>query len=272
MKKTFSMIIVAALLLGFASVVVAEVEPEALSTVTSAPAAEEKKAILTGTLETSFTSKYIGEISGATDFKRSAIQSAITITHEPTGAYLKVWNSYALQGGHPSTGDEIDPIIIGIAREIEGFKLDLGYAFYDLVRLDNTKGDLHAVYASIETPKVLTVSLFVAVENDFAVNREILRGGFMWRYGLKKDLDIMKQTFNLSLSGAGHASIFGTRPEALSSARLSIATTFKVYKNLEATPFINFQKRLGYSVANGGLTENQIYGGLKISFPFDILK
>lgn len=60
------------------------------------------------------------------------------------------------------------------------------------------------------------------------------------------------------------------RPERISSARLTLSTLFKLGQ-LEFTPELNFQKRLGYSYENGGIAKDRIYGGIKIALLFDIL-
>jgi len=60
------------------------------------------------------------------------------------------------------------------------------------------------------------------------------------------------------------------RTEKISSARLTLSTLFKLGQ-LELTPEINFQKRLGYSSTSGGIAKDSIYGGIKIALPFGIL-
>ena len=233
-------------------------------------AAEEKKAILTGTLEFGAYNKYVGVTSGATDYNHSVAQPAIGLSHEPTGIYVKLWDSYSPHG-HQDSGDEVD-YIIGITRDIKGFKVDFGYAYYDLAMIGHSKGDLHAIYLNVDKPSVLTITPFIPLERDIPVNKEVLDGGMLWRIGIKRDVDVFKQAFNLNLSVAGNDGAYGTRPELVSSARFTVATTVNIYGGLTVTPSINFQKNLGYSVANGGLTQNKIYGGFLFSWSFDIIK
>jgi len=78
------------------------------------------------------------------------------------------------------------------------------------------------------------------------------------------------QSIDIDLSLAGHDGIYGYRPEKISSARLTLSTLFKLGQ-VELTPEINFQKRLGYSYENGGLSKDRSYGGFKMVLPFNML-
>jgi len=157
---------------------------------------------------------------------------------------------------------------IGIEKEIGIIKLDAGYGYSDL---KNSRGDVHYFYLTIEIRELLDkLTPYLSLELDLPVKKEILEGGFMYRVGGKYPVKVSGQSIDIDLSLSGHDGIYGYRPETISSARLTLSTLFKL-GHLELIPELNFQKRLGYSHENGGLTKDRIYGGLKMVIPFGIL-
>lgn len=134
-----------------------------------------------------------------------------------------------------------------------------------------TKGDVHNFYSTVEFREVVDkLTPYLSLELDLPVKKEILEGGFMYRFGGKYPVKISDQIIDIDLSFAGHDGIYGYRPEKISSARLTLSTLLKMGK-LELTPELNFQKRLGYSYENGGIAKDRIYGGLIMVLPFNIL-
>ncbi len=103
-------------------------------------------------------------------------------------------------------------------------------------------------------------------EVDIPVQKNILEGGFLYRVGARYALKVNKQKIAFDFSMAGHNGVYGYKPQALSSGRLTISTIFKML-GIEAMPEINFQKRFGTSHKNGGIVENLIWFGLRIVLP-----
>lgn len=99
-------------------------------------------------------------------------------------------------------------------------------------------------------------------------DREILPGGAFYRAGAYATPVIWKeQPVYLELSIAGHDHAYGKRTEAVSSSRFNVGLPLKIWK-LVLTPKINFQKRLGYSIHDGGMTKDNIWGGASLTYSF----
>ena len=230
--------------------------------------AEGEKIQIRGDLEFGFYSQYIGSVTGSTIHDKPVFQQSFKLSVEPLGLYTKVWNSYSPKGGWNSDyGDEVD-YVIGLRRRIVGeWNIDFGYAFYDMYKMGQIKGDLHGLYAGLDFPKIYQLSPFLYVEWDIPTDREIVKGGVVYRAGLCYTPKILKQPVNLEFSIAGHDNAYGYRAEFISSSRLSLSTPVKIWK-LDLTPKINFQKRLGHYVREEGMTEDKIWGGLTLSYSF----
>lgn len=76
------------------------------------------------------------------------------------------------------------------------------------------------------------------------------------------------EDLTIDLSFAGHTELGGSRTELLSSTRLSVRYAINLGHNFQLTPKINFQKRLGYTEEDGGLTRDEVWGGLGVSWTF----
>lgn len=227
----------------------------------------DKKFSLTGNLIMDTYSSYVDKVSGETINNGPVIYPHLMIAAEPLGAYLIIgaYNNFKRFNKHSANSLEY---LIGIEREVGTVKIDVGYGYSDI---KSSKGDVHYFYSIIEFRDVVDkLTLYLALELDLPVKKEILEGGFMSRFGGKYPVKISDQSIDIDLSFAGHDGIYGYRPEKISSARLTLSTLFKL-GHLELTPEINFQKRLGYSHENGGIAKDRIYGGIKIVLPFDIL-
>jgi len=241
-------------LLGFLSSAYAEAE-------------KEKGMQIHGNLEFGFYSQYIGSVTGSTIFDKPVFQQSVELSVEPLGVYGKLWSSYSPKGGWNSDfGDEVD-YALGIRKSVGKWNFDLGYAFYDMYKVGQIKGDLHALYGWVGFPKIYELTPFVYLEWDIPTNREIVKGGIVYRAGLCYTPKILKQPVNLELSIAGHDDAYGYRAEFVSSSRLNLSTPIRIWK-LDLIPKINFQKRLGYYVREGGMTEDKIWGGLTLSYSF----
>lgn len=227
-------------------------------------AAEEPKFSVA--LDAAYYSHYVGEISGNVSHDNSVFQQSVTLTHNPSGIYALVWNSYSPKGGVNSDyGDEVD-YIIGFSKEIRGFTVDAGYAFYDLHKIGHTEGDLHALYLNVDAPEIHSIVPYLKVEINLSTDKDILEGGVMYRAGIKHSIEIAKQTIDLDLSIAGNDGAYGYVPDLVSSGKLGISTTFRVWK-LEITPEINLQKVLGHTEEDGGIAGDKAWWGTSISLP-----
>lgn len=226
----------------------------------------DKKFGLTGYLTIDTYSSYVDKVSGESLHNGPVIHSCLAVAAEPLGAYLFIGTYNNLKGFNKHSGNSLE-YAIGVEREIGIIKLDAGYGYSDI---KNSRGDVHYFYSTIEFRELLDrLTPYLSLELDLPVKKEILEGGFMYRIGGKYPVKISEQTIDIDLSLAGHDGIYGYRPEKISSARLTFSTLFKL-GHLELTPELNFQKRLGYSYENGGLSKDRIYGGLKMVLPFDI--
>lgn len=217
-------------------------------------------------------SRFMGNPAGGTIYEHDVYQSSITITDKPTGIYGGVWWSVSPRGGtNDDFGDEID-YFLGIHRTVlEWFEIDAGYAYYNLQDIKNTEGDLHHLHLTMSLPTIFKFSPYITAEKYIPEDKSILDGGFVHRFGVKYPVTLprflKKQVVDFDLSLGGHDGAFGTRPEKISSGKLSISSTFKLWK-VDVTPNINFQERFGYKEENGGLAEDKVWFGVGFSYKF----
>jgi len=231
--------------------------------------AGEKEKILTGYVNTGIFSKYV--CSGVLLHDYAVIQPAIGIVYNPLGIYAEAWGSYSPKGGWNSdAGDEID-YTIGWAPEYKGFKFDIGYAYFNLVSLKNTTGDLHDFYIGISAPAVYGIAPSVNFDFNLPQNQHMLEGGVIYAFNLEVEPKIAGQPINIKGTAVGHDGACGAKPETISSLNLRLATKFAILKNLEVTPEVNFQKRVGKKISDGGSSKDLIWYGVKVNYPFDIM-
>ncbi len=232
-----------------------------------AQAAEQKQGLqVKGVLDFGYYTEYTGSLSGSTIFKGSVFHQSATFSLEPIGLYFSVWDSYSPRGGpNRDFGDEVD-VLFGIKRTIGKFTFNFGWGYYDYYNLKDTKGDAHGFYLVTDFPKIFGLMPFLWIEEDFNVHGG--KSGFFYRGGVSHTRKIIEDLppLNVSLSIGGHDSAFGKRAETISSSRLSFSTNLK-FRKLTITPVINFQKRLGYEVRDGGVTRDRIWGGINLSIP-----
>ena len=113
----------------------------------------ENRMKIVGEIGMDFFSRYVGGTSGGIAYNKPVIQGNVKFTLEPLGLYFKSWGSGILSAdGNKYGGNEIDPVIIGIARPIWKFKVDFGYAYYDLHPQFRRRGDLHGFFGTISYP------------------------------------------------------------------------------------------------------------------------
>lgn len=233
------------------------------------PAFAKEGAIVTGYFNTGIFNKYV--CSGALLHEHTVIQPAIGIAYEPFGFYAEVWGSYSSRGGWDSdAGDEID-YTIGWTPEYKGFKFDVGYSYFNLVGLKNTTGDIHDFFVSVTAPAIYGITPSVNLDFNLPQDKHILEGGVVYALNLEVEPEIFGQAVNIKGTAVGHDGVYGAEPELVSSLNLRLATTIAILDNLELTPEINFQKKIGKDVDDGGSSKDLIWLGAKLSYAFDIL-
>lgn len=230
--------------------------------------AEKKEAMLSGVIESSGYSAYVAGMGGAVLYDDPVVQASVTVSHNPSGLYVNIWGSHS-PNGHGDFGDEVD-YAVGIERAIGSFNVDAGYSFYDMYKVGKVEGDLHALYLTLCLPEVYGITPFISLEGDLPTDREILEGGVLWQGGFRGSVPVVDQPIDWQIDLSGHDGTYGYRPEVVSVGSVGISTTFQVWK-LDVTPDIRYQKRLGFSVEDGGMAEDKLYGGVSLSYSFDIL-
>lgn len=230
---------------------------------------------LSGNLRVGYYNRYITNIGGITAFDHPVFQKNLEVSDAKTGLYGVVWSSFSPKGGFNSDfGDEID-YIIGIRRDFFNgqFGVDFGYGYLNLFDLEKSHGDLHQLYLFLYPPPLEKFQPYLLLEKDFATDKNLTPGGFLYRAGIKYDLKIPAISFlnadaiNFNFGFGGHDNEISGRAELISYARLTAAMTFAPVKWLNITPQIYFQKRLGYAKDNGGMAEDKVWYGISFSVP-----
>lgn len=222
-------------------------------------------------VELDFYSRYICGTSGGRAYNRPVVQGSTKLSLEPLGPYVKFWGSGALtQDGGNKCGNEYD-LIVGIIRPIWKFKVDVAYGYFDLHPQFRGRGDLHAFFGTISLPGYF-VEPYISVECDIPTNKKTLEGGWYYRTGITKSIDLRK---NLSLTGdlsiGGNDGPFGFKPDFVSFARGGLSLCWSPWKNFSVTPQIYYQKRLGHHPSNGGIARDAFWGGVSFNFKHDLL-
>jgi len=235
----------------------------------SAGEAERKDPTISGIVMIDSSSMYVDKLSGAALYRGFVVQPSALIVLEKLGVYLNVTATKVADGKSfsKSSKNSVD-YSIGAEKEIGILKIDAGYGFSDI---KNSKGDLHFLYIVAELPNIIkNLTPYIMAEVDIPVQKKILEGGFLYRAGAKYALKVSKQEIILDLSVAGHDGVYGYKPQALSSGRLTVSTILEVW-GLEVRPEVNLQKRFGLSSKHGGITDNVIWFGLRIALPIEFL-
>jgi hypothetical protein len=209
--------------------------------------------------------EYVGCLSGATFHDEAVIQPSLTVSHNPSGLYANLWASYSPEGGFNSDyGDEVD-YIVGINQAIGLVNVDVYYAYYNCYELDrHGDGDVHAIGMTVSFPEIWSIETFAKAEYDF-VRGASKENGLMYQIGGNTS---PIENLSIGISVGGHTEIYGARTEIASFAKCSASYEIGLAENIFLTPEINFQKRIGYTKDNGGLTDDVIFGGVTISYSF----
>lgn len=191
-----------------------------------------------GEAKISVHSAYVAGAIGATLYDHPVMQQSLTVTHNPSGMYASIWSSYS-PNGREDFGDEVD-YSVGIARKIGRFSVDVGYAFYDMAKVGQVKGDLHALYLNLDFPTAKGITPFVYLEKDLPTDEEILLGGFSYKVGVKGTVDLIGQPVNLTIYAGGHDGLCGTKPETVSIVRFNAVTEIGVVGKMKIVPSVGF--------------------------------
>lgn len=184
-------------------------------------------------------SSVVVETTGEVVSKKPGCEPSITLTHNSSGLYVSALGYYLSGEGLA----EID-LYLGKAGEIKGIKYDAGAGFYNLKSLGSTRGDLIALYLNMEFPEVIGVTPLAYVEADIPTDKNILEGGWIWKVGAKKSVEIAKQPVEFKVEFGGNDGLYGTEPKLVSFARGTTSTTLKVL-GVNVAPSISLQTGFG---------------------------
>ncbi len=198
-------------------------------------AAQAEEKTFSGEVKSGLYSSYDSSITGVTFYEHPVMQQSLTLTHNPSGVYASVWNSYS-PNGREDCGDEID-YSIGICREVGKFKIEVSYSLYNLTKLSSLKGDLHALSLSVGFPEVGGFTPFVSIEKDLPIDKEILPGGFLYKVGGTFEVGGV----NCKIYGSGHDGAYGSNRETVSIVRFDACKEIGIIDNLKAVPAVGLQ-------------------------------
>lgn len=225
MRKTFVVAILSACFI-FAAAVSAEEKAE-----------EQKTFAVSGKL--GCYSSIIVETTGEILSKKPGCEPSATLVHNPSGLYVSALGYYVSKDGLA----EVD-LYLGRSGEFQGVKYDAGVGFYNLKSLGSTKGDLITMYLGLEFPEVIGVTPLAYVEANIPTTKDILEGGWIWKVGAKKAVEIAKQPVELKFELGGNDGIYGSEAKLISFARGTVSTETKLL-GLKVAPSFALQKGFG---------------------------
>jgi hypothetical protein len=215
---------------------------------------EEKVFSLSGEIAifSQYVDKYTGEyISGG-----SSYQLSLTLTHNPTGLYISALGYISELGI-----DEVD-LFLGKSTEFSGFTFDTGVGFYNIDRLSDIDDDFVSVYVGVDCPEMIGLIPFVYVEGVTPLREEFGgEGGWLWKVGAKKSVEISNQLIELKIEAGGNDGIYGSDPMLVAFARGTVSTKINIL-GLDLVPSIALQKGFG-GIAE---TDARVIAGFAIAF------
>lgn len=228
-------------------------------------AAEKKEEIkkLEVSLEVGVANKYVDSITGEEYSSKPELRQKLTaVFYEKYFAVIEnfVSPSYHL-GSDPIK--EIDFWAGGVIKAGEKIEIETAIGYFNLFGFNRIRGDLFGIYIKPSYKLNEKISVFVWLEHDFATDKKILPGGTIWQLGATWS---PIEHLALEPSIVGHDNAYGYRPEPVSVVKVKAAYTFELW-GAEIIPDITLQKRLGRSLANGGMTKDNVYGGLTVAIP-----
>ncbi|OGD61122.1 hypothetical protein A3A71_00800 [Candidatus Berkelbacteria bacterium RIFCSPLOWO2_01_FULL_50_28] len=205
-------------------------------------------------------SSYVGGQTGMRLHDGPVTQNSATFARK--GMYAYIWVCSPLDTRWNSDyGSEID---LGFGHDFalkNGWRVDVGYAYYNVIPLENMRGDLHAISAHVYQTRGVIRS-FARLEQDVAQNPSILPGGFTYKLGVNWSAS---PELRAELALLGHGRVYGISAETVSAGTCSLTLNRKL-NGLSVQAGITFQRALGRSVANGGAAHNETVLWIGFSF------
>jgi hypothetical protein len=257
MRKTFSVVVIAAMLIFLANF---------------AFAAEEQKEGWKPFAEISAAvhSAYIDEYSGAATFEKTLFSQSITAGMDKNGIGFYVQG----QNFSPSEQEarETD-LYAGVYVEKFGMKLDAGYARYWVREKGNI--DYNGIYASVDLPAIWwKVVPFVKAEYRFAekiINEDgakVSMDGLLYLGGLKREFKLHERlSLMAEVSLGGNSGIYGMPAESLAYTREKLEATFSITEWLKLKASAMTQQNLGKRDGIANDTE-KLFGSFAVVMTF----
>ena len=215
---------------------------------------EEKMFSLSG--EIAIFSQYVDRYTGEYISGGSTVQPSLTLIHNPTGLYVSALGYVSEKGV-----DEVD-LFLGKSTEFKGFTFDTGIGFYNLDRLRDIDNDFISAYVGVDCPEVIGIIPFVYIEGVTPLREEFGgEGGWLWKAGVKKSVEISSQPIELKAEVGGNDGIYGSDPMLVAFARGTVSTKINIL-GLDLVPSIALQKGLG-GIAE---TDVRVIAGFAIAF------
>ncbi len=225
----------------------------AILTIAISANAQAEENMFSGTAKAGLYSSYVAGVTGVTFHKNPLLQQSLTVTHNPSGAYVSLWSSYCSE---KDFGREID-YTAGICRPVGPLQVDISYSYYNLIPISTFNGDLHALVMNVDFPKVGDVTPFINLEQDLPVNKDVLPGGFLYKVGGKFEI----AGVNCALYAGGHDGAYGIKRETVSIIRLNGCYDLK-FDTLTVTPAVGLQVPVQAKV------DTQVIGSVVASYHF----
>lgn len=226
--------------------------------------AEEKKSVIGVDIETEFYSQYVNDLGGIRFIKDPTLKQSVIATHNSSGVYLMGSVLYDLKRKFNGSDDfGWGEYFVGKEGKIDNFHYDVYFAAYDTFQLGKVNsGDLYGAGFRLDYEKnqlyPFVAAEYIATKGDSGQN------GALWRFGIKPEF----KKVGIELSLGGHDTIYGGRTAILSSGRVGFSYEIEVTKNIKVIPQVSFQKSFEHKVRDGGLTEDLIWGAVKITYKF----
>lgn len=227
---------------------------------------------LWGSIDLDWWGKYVYPSTGVNYHDHTIFLSTITVGIEPTGIYGGIFLIYSPKGGWNSDlGDEQD-YFLGYHFTLLNTEINIVYYYTVAVPFEDSVSDFHVLTLCLDFPAAFGANFYLLLEQDIPVDKQVYEGGFLYQMGVKSAFTLPESLsgrgIDFDLSFAGHDGAYGAKKERVSSGALSISTTFQLSEKFSITPRINFQKRLGKRLDEGGLTQDEFWGQLNLKILF----
>ncbi|MFA5994551.1 MAG: hypothetical protein WC823_06360 [Parcubacteria group bacterium] len=180
---------------------------------------------------------------------------SVTLSHNPSGVYVNMIG-YA----NREEMNEVD-FLGGLATEVGGVQVDTGVGFYDLKSYGEAEGNLFAIYLGAEFPEVFGITPLTYVEGNMPTDADVLGGGWLWKVGAKKIVDIGEQPIQVEGWVGGNDGVYDSEPKLLSFASVTVSTPMEIM-GVTVTPALTLQKGFG------GIAEENYTAVAGLTFSF----